>query len=243
MKKIILVLCTLLFTNLFAQKVITVYTYHKHAPFITAYNSGLTYDAIEFLNTNANGKYFFKLKTVPRSRLNYILKPWINKQCITSKECNKDWIILWVNQKWGFGKDSESNFLWTPLLDDSNVIVSSSESKIEYTSPTSLIGKSLIGVSGHKYVGIDDLVKEKKIKRINGVSEVENLYVIQAKRADATLLPYSAYKYYINTNKEFNQLYVAKTPHQKYMRNIMTNIKNKELYEFLNSLDFSSINK
>lgn len=243
MKKIISALFLLTLTSLLAQKEITVYTYHKHAPFIVDYNYGLTYEVIDSLNANAKGKYLFKLKTVPRSRLNYILKPWINKQCITTKECNKDWIILWVNQKWGFGKDSKTNFLWTPLLDDSNVIVSSSESKVEYESPSSLIGKSLIGVSGHKYVGIDDLVKEGKIKRINGVSEVENLHVIQAKRADVTLLPYSAYKYYINQNKEFDKLYVANTPHQKYMRNIMTNIKNKELNEYLNSLDLNIYSK
>ena len=237
MKKIISVLILLFLTNLMAQKEITVYSYHKHAPFIVDYNYGLTYEVIDYLNSKAKGKYLFKLKIVPRSRLNYILKPWIHKQCLSTKECKKDWIVLWVNQKWGFGKDSKENFLWTPLLDDSNVIVSSSNSKIDYTSPESLIGLSLIGISGHKYVGIDDLVKQGKIKRINGVSEVENLHVIQANRADVTLLPYSAYKHYIKENKVFNELYVAKTAHQKYMRNIMTNIKNKDLNTFLNTLD------
>jgi len=220
-------------SSLFAKEQIDVYTYHNHAPFIVDKNKGLTYDLLSKLNQN--DKYNFKLKVVPRSRLNYILKPWINKKCET-KKCTNNWLVLWVNHKWGFGNDSLDNFSWTPLLQDSNAIISSSFNKFEYTKPTDLVGKKLAGISGHKYVGIDDLVKEGKVERINGNSEVDNLKVVLANRVDVTLLPKSAFDFYKSSNSDFSTLYVSKVPHQSYMRNIMTNRKNPDLVEYLNTL-------
>ena len=98
------------------------------------------------------------------------------------------------------------------------------------------MGKKLAGISGHKYVGIDDLVKKGQIERINGNNEVENLKVVQANRVDVTLLPKSAFDYYKQSNSDFTTLYVSKVPHQSYMRNIMTNKKNPDLVNYLNSL-------
>jgi len=219
--------------SLFAKEQINVYTYHNHAPFIINEKLGLTHELIKKLNQN--DEFDFKLKVIPRSRLNYILKPWISKKCET-KRCANNWIVLWVNHKWGFGKDSLENFSWTPLLNDSNAIISSNTKKFEYTKPEDLIGKGLAGIAGHKYVGIDDLVKAGKIKRINGSNEVDNLKVVLANRVDVTLLPKSAFDYYQKTNSEFSNLYVSKVPHQSYMRNIMTNRQNKLLVKYLNSL-------
>lgn len=242
MKKIIFTSIVFIST-MFAQEKVTVYTYHDHAPFIVTKSEGLSYKLIDYLNNNSKGKFNFVLKKVPRSRLNYILKPWINKSCGDTKKCDPNWIVLWVNHKWGFGKDSLENFSWTPLLEDSNAIVSSQEKQIEYTKPEDLIGKKLAGVSGHRYLGIDDLVKSGKITRINGSNEVENLRVTLLNRVDVTLLPYSAFKYYKSINKEFESLYSSKVPHQKYLRNIMSNTKNSELTNYLNTLDFKDVVK
>lgn len=242
MKKIILLIIGLS-VFLLAQQKVLVYTYHVHAPFIINKTEGLTFKLIDYLNDNSDGKFEFVLKTVPRSRLNYILKPWINKNCGKTKKCNPNWLVLWVNPKWGFGKDSLSNFSWTPLLEDSNLIISSAEKKIEYTKPEDLIGKKLAGISGHKYIGIDDLVDTGDITRINGNNEVENLQVTLANRVDVTLLPKSAFRYYKQTNKEFETLYSSKVPHQKYLRNIMSSGKNSDLSKYLNRLDFKEITK
>lgn len=237
MKKLIISLSVLfLGSSLLAKEQIDVYTYHNHAPFIVDNNKGLTHDLVNKLNANSNGDYTFKLKVVPRSRLNYILKPWISKKCET-KKCASNWIVLWVNHKWGFGSDSLDNFSWTPLLQDSNAIISSGFKKFEYTKPEDLVGKKLAGISGHKYLGIDDLVKAGKIERINGQNEVDNLKVVLANRVDVTLLPKSAFDYYKKSNDEFSTLYVSKIPHQSYMRNIMTNKKNPDLVKYLNSLE------
>lgn len=244
MKKITYVLVFMFLSlNLFAKENIVVYTYHNHPPFILDETKGLTFDVVNHLNENSDD-YNFVLKVVPRSRLNYVLKPWINKKCKNvSKRCASNWLVLWVNHKWGFGADSLENFSWTPLFNDSNVIISSNVNKVEYITPKSLLGMSLAGMSGHKYVGIDDLVNEGKIKRINGNSELENLFVVLSNRVDVTLLPKIAFNYYKKTNSEFEALHESKKAHQKYMRNIMTNNKDKKLISYLNSLSFEEVLK
>jgi hypothetical protein len=204
-------------------------------------NNGLSIELVNFLNKKAEGKFTFELKVVPRSRLNYILKPWIQDECNKSKACNNQWAVLWVNPKWGFGKKPLKTFAWTPLLDDSNVIISSKKAPFEYTKPQDLISKRFAGIKGHKYVGIDALVQEGKIERIDSLSETDNLNVVLASRVDATLLPASAFAYYQKNNKKFENLYMAKTPHQTYMRNVMVPINNKELHAFLQSLDLQQL--
>lgn len=242
MKKI--VLTVLLFCSvLFAAKDINVYTYHNHAPFIIDKKTGLSYDLVKFLNNNSNGAFNFKLKIVPRSRLNYNLKPWIQKECGIIKDCNSNWLVLWVNHKWGFGKDALTNFSWTKLFEDSNAIIYSKIRKINYNNPKSLVGKKLAGIAGHRYVGIDELVKEGKIIRIDGNSEELNLQKVLSNRVDVTLLPTSSFNYYLNTNKDLKSLEKAKVSHQIYMRNIMTTTQNVELISFLQSLNFEGINK
>lgn len=245
MKKILFSLLVVFSISGFAKEEFTVYTYHNHAPFITDKKQGMSYELIDFLNKNSNGDFSFKLKIVPRNRLNYILKPWKEKKCNNSisKKCNKNWMVLWVNHKWGFGSDSLTNFTWVPLFKDSNIIISANKQALDYTNPKDLIGKKIAGMSGHKYLGIDDLVKEGKITRVNGNTEVENLKVVLSKRVDATILPMSAFKYYKSQDTSFDSLYISETTHQNYMRNIMTTPKNENLIKYLNTLDFSKLSK
>ena len=242
MKKIVLSLL-IGFGTLFGTEEINVYTYHNHAPFIIKKTEGLSHDLIKHLNDNSNGEYIFKLKVVPRNRLNYTLKPWINKECGVTKECASNWLVLWVNHKWGFGQDSLTNFSWTNLFEDSNAIIYTKDKRIHYTNPNSLIGTKLAGISGHKYVGIDPLVKEGKIKRINGNNEEINLHKLLSKRVDVTLLPNSSFNYYVQHNDNLKNLEKSKIPHQKYMRNIMTTSKNTQLIKFLQKIDFKPIVK
>ena len=65
--------------------------------------------------------------------------------------------------------------------------------KINYTTPNSLVGKKLAGIAGHRYVGIDELVNQGKIKRINGNNEIQNLEKVLSNRVDLTLLPSSSF--------------------------------------------------
>ena len=240
MKKIVLLLL-LGISILFGKQEINVLTYHNHAPFIIDKKEGLSHSLIQYLNEKANGQFIFKLKVLPRSRLNYTLKPWINKECGVTKECASNWMLLWVNHKWGFGQDSLTNFSWTKLLEDSNAIIYAKNKTINYSSPESLIGKKLAGISGHKYLGIDQLVNDGKIKRINGNNEKLNLEKVLSNRVDVTLLPNSSFNFYVKNNQKFESLKKSKVAHQKYMRNIMTTTKNTKLIEFLQKQNFDDV--
>jgi len=242
MKKLLLILL-MVCSFAFGAENINVYTYHNHAPFIIDKNLGLSHKLVESLNKNSKGLYNFKLKIVPRNRLNYILKPWIQNKCHKTNQCQSNWIVLWVNQKWGFGQDSSTTFSWTKLFKDSNSIIYKKSQNFNYQNPNSLIGKKLAGIAGHRYIGIDELVKQGKIKRIDGNSEEVNLEKVLSKRVDATLLPTSSFNYYLKKNKSFKGLKKAKTSHQIYMRNIMSTAQNIKLTNYLQSLNYQGILK
>ena len=237
------------FTNAFAASVaekITLYSYHNHPPFVTAKGQGLTYDLAEKLNTLAAGKYDFQVKIVPRSRLNLFLKDWINGTC-PSIECNKQWLVAWVNPKWGFIRGESNNYLWHSLFTDSNVIVSNTETNFNYEEPASLKGLVLAGMRGHRYVGIDDLVATGDITRIDGNRERDNLLKVLHKRVTATLLPNSTMQYLLSNDpiikEQAGQFKISATKHQIYKRFIMLPSDREDIFTLLNSVPVSSLIK
>ncbi|MFT5708069.1 MAG: polar amino acid transport system substrate-binding protein, partial [Oceanospirillaceae bacterium] len=229
MKKSFLIVLTTIFLCLsniaFAKaEVITLYSYHNHPPFVTGANSGLTFELARQLNEQAAGRYLFQVSIVPRSRLNYYLKGWIKGEC-PSHECEDNWLVPWVNPKWGFIKGLRDNYLWHELFSDENVIVSHASNPWVYKSPESLKELVFAGMRGHRYVGIDDLVKTGDIIRIDGNRERDNLLKILEKRVDATVLPSSTMRYLFKNDlvisKQSRDLKVADTKHQKYIRYAM----------------------
>ena len=228
--------------NVFAQSTtenIILYSYHNHPPFVTAKGSGLTYDLADKLNILAEGKYHFQVKIVPRSRLNYFINDWINGKCPNS-QCDNNWMVSWVNPKWGFIRGERDNYLWYPLFKDSNVIVSSSDSDFDYTGPDSLKGLVLAGMRGHRYVGIDDLVASGDITRIDGNRERDNLLKVLKKRVTATLLPDSTMKYLLNNDphisEQASQFKVSATKHQLYTRYMMLPEGRSDILKLLKSV-------
>lgn len=229
----------------FAAETINVYTYHIHPPFVNSGEKGQTYDLTYDLEKAAGGKYTFQLNMVPRSRLNMLLKQWVAGECYPEKrgECHDNWILLWVNQKWGFGPEPEKNFNWVKIVEDSNSIISRQEHKVEYASPDSLIGLNFGGISGHKYVGIDTLAEEGKLRRINGSSERDNILKLYKNRVDVILLPSSTIRYFMfndPTIKAFaDKLYIAPVKHQTYTRHIMIPKSRDDLKQLCKSIDMT----
>lgn len=226
---------------------ISVYSYHNHPPFVTGPDSGLTFDLVKELNRKAKGKAKFKVKIVPRSRLNHNLKGWINGSC-PDKGCKQNWVVPWVNPKWGFIKGGRDNYLWHELFVDSNVIISRRNDDLDYTGPQSLKGRVLAGMRGHRYVGIDDLVQSGDIQRIDGNYERDNIIKLLHSRADATLLPESTINYFLARDREIQQqaakLKIAEQHHQRYTRFIMLPETRRDLLEIVqgSALDFSQVN-
>lgn len=207
----------------FAVEQIDLLTYHNHPPFITKPNQGLTYDLASFLNESGKKRYHFNVKVLPRKRLNLQ---------ITESDA---WIVLWGNPLW-FGDKNETAYKWIKILEDENAIISLMDNKVEYNDPESLIGHDFGGIRGHRYVGIDNLVKDGLINRINGDHEKNLLRVLLAGRLDVILLPKSTILYFMKTMDLESTVYIASNAHQKYWRNLMVPHSQQALQEFLQSL-------
>ncbi|HYD61336.1 MAG TPA: transporter substrate-binding domain-containing protein [Noviherbaspirillum sp.] len=202
---------------------VSIYTYHNHPPFIIDGEKELSHEFIGFLNRKSKGNPTFRIKIVPRARLDKI---------IATPEFNG--AVVWVNPAWFRDKD-RTTYLWsTRILDDANVILSNMSNKLEYTEPSSLKGKRFGGILGHNYADIDDLVRKGAIKREDVNSERSNLRKIEAGRIDATLLPRSTANYLLHEMGLKGKIYAAPTVHSVYTRHVLISKKNPALYKFMN---------
>jgi len=218
---------------------ILIYSYHNHPPFVTGSYTGLTYDLADALNKQAAGRYNFQVSIVPRSRLNYYLKNWIDGKC-PNDVCEQNWIVPWVNPNWGFIRGDRDNYLWHPLFTDSNVIVSLVTDSFIYNNPESLKGRVLAGMRGHRYVGIDELVTSGDITRIDGNRERDNIMKVLVNRVTATLLPNSTMQYLLENDKEIKakaeQLKLGDEKHQIYVRHLMLPETRTDLMQLIENI-------
>lgn len=225
-----------------APEGIRLLTYHNHPPFVTGSKKGLSFDLARTLSQSSQGKYLFQVQILPRSRLNLHLKDWLQDRCThPTASCQEGWAVPWVNQKWGFGNKPNEQFRWIPILNDSNSIISLKNKKIVYHGPESLIGQRLGGIRGHAYFGIDALVKDNKIIRIDGNSERDNILKLIKKRVDALLLPTSTIHYFLSEDDKFSafakNIHIAPNKQQSFSRNLMIPMKRADLEQFLKQLD------
>ena len=227
-----------------AGGVVTVYTYHNHPPFITDEGQGLTYDLVDRLNAIGVDGMQFEVQVVPRSRLNMLLASWVSGECRETR-CDDNWIVPWVNPKWGFGAEPQINFGWVRQLQDANEIISRSDAPVDYREPDSLTGKIFGGIRGHRYVGIDDLVASGAISRIDGNNERNNLLKLLMGRIDTTLLPRSTVEYYTQHDEVIaplgNELYIASKAHQQYWRHLMFPAARGDLRRLLQQFSVSTL--
>jgi hypothetical protein len=242
----VLVFCfILLVSEARSAETIQVYTYHIHPPFVTGDEVGQTFELAAQLQAAGGDKYQFTVSQVPRSRLNLILNSWVNGDCLrgATSGCATNWILLWVNQKWGFGSEPLANFNWVGIAEDSNSIISLQSSKVDYQTPASLSGLKYGGIAGHKYLGIDELVAAGKITRIDGSNERDNILKLYKKRVDAILLPTSTINYFMRKDPLISgfadELFIADTKHQSYSRNIMLPKSRSDLFDLIKTVDMS----
>jgi polar amino acid transport system substrate-binding protein len=229
-KKLFLTTFFFLFLNgVQAGQKVPILTYHIHPPFVVGEGKGLSYDLAKLVTKKSKGKYNFEIRELPRVRLN---------QEIKSK---KPWVSVWANPLW-FGDKNKKKFFWLELLKDANSIISRNNLKINYDNPNSLLGKKFGGIRGHKYVGLDDLLKAKKIKGTKTDNERDLLRMLLHNRVDVILLPKSTISFYIKTLNLKKKVFVGKTPHQSYMRHIMVPRGQEKLHSFLEKLNLEEDN-
>lgn len=181
MKKVLLIFFIFFIPlSVFAQKKeIVVWNYYLSPPFFISKNNGLAYDFVSLLNKEFEDKYIFKLRNLPRIRLNRELS------------FEKEGIVLFVNWKW-MGKNSKEEYLWTKkILDDKNIIISHIDKKISLEKNITLNNLVFGGIRGRKYKVLESFFITKQLKRYNVDSEEQVLNMIIKNRIDITTQPFS----------------------------------------------------
>lgn len=197
---------------------VTVYAYHLQPPLIIDIETkaGLYFEFTQHLN-RLSSKYTFNLVYVPRKRIEVMLE---------RSEMNG--ILLGVNPKW-FKDSAEQKYLWTSkVFDDRDEVVSLKSSPFEYQSADSLTGKTLGGVRGFYYAGINEVVAQGLVHRIDTVDEEALLAMLTKKRIDAAIIGRSMYEYSLPDSLKETVFHLSAQPHDKYHRRILVP-KNQEL--------------
>lgn len=205
---------------------VNVYAYHLFPPLIIDLTNqeGLYFDLVSEFNRRSD-KYIFELVYVPRPRINKMLA---NDEL--------DGVLLGANPKW-FNDNEQTKFLWTsPVLEDTDNIVSSANTPFDYQGPDSLKGKSVGGIQGFYYFGIDELVKLGQIARYDARREVELLTLLQKGRVDTAIVSRVTFNYLAKKHGWESEFHIAQRPHDKFFRQILIPKYNQAYFEHINGL-------
>ncbi|PKF60988.1 hypothetical protein CW745_11785 [Psychromonas sp. psych-6C06] len=177
---------------------INVIEYHNQPPFIIneASKKGLSFDIVNALNAKSE-RFQYQLSVLPKKRAQLTIADWINGNCFKSTTCDENWIMLWTNPKWGWGKNAQENYLWLPLFSDYDAIVSLVDSNINFIDANSLIGSSFGGLAGHRYAGIDELAVSGQILRHDTNDEETLILRVLKKRVDSIAMQKSTLTFYL----------------------------------------------
>jgi len=232
MKQKSLILCSCLFMLLTSlvnssDKILTpIYAYHLKPPYIISLEqeTGLYFDFSRYLNTKA-GPYQFHTSFIPRKRV----EAYLDRNIL-------DGALIGVNPVW-FKDKKKTKYLWTsPIMQDTDDIISAANSKFEYTGPRSLYGKTLGGVLGFYYFGIDDEIKAGNILREDTANEAAVLNMILRQHVDVGIVSRSTYNYLIKQNNWQGRFYIAKRPHDKFTRHILVPTRYADLFSYLEQI-------
>ncbi len=207
-----------------AAEDIRLLTYHAAPPFIINRDNrtGLTYDLADILTNNSAGRYRFVVDDLPRKRLDLILS-----QIDVA-------VVPWANPAW-FDDKKRERFLWSDgYLNDSNALLSPASNPFEYSGPQSLVGKSISGLLGSRWAGIDELVAKGQVHRINFSNYFSAMRMIQHGRSDVALIPSPIARHFTASKKLSGLIHFSSLPHSQFFRHFL--IKGRvEVRDYLQS--------
>ncbi|WP_281558415.1 hypothetical protein [Thalassomonas sp. RHCl1] len=215
------------------KQAVNIYIAHQKAPYVTnlSQRQGLYFDLVRQLNTKS-ASYRFELIYIPRKRLNRNLH-----------EGSLDGIILGVIPAW-FKDKARTKYLWSEgIFEDYDDVVSSVDISFEYQTPASMIGNSFVGVTGYYYFGVDELVRQQKVQRLDVENEHRLLEMIILKRVNIGIIGHATLRSILADNKSWaDKLYFSKnTFSNKFYRRFLVPKYYPELFQKLNPLILSVI--
>ncbi|WP_102795892.1 substrate-binding periplasmic protein [Bowmanella denitrificans] len=199
----------------------TIYTYHSDPPFyLPEQPSDLSRAWVDRFNLSQE-QIKLRLLHIERAALNQLI------------EQGKPYLILWANPVFFHGRDaamqaSEAIF-W-----DADILLSRADSPLEYHVPADLIGLRLGARRGFYYKGINELVEQGKITRLDVDTDNQNYRRLLSNDIDVFIMQRSAYYYWRVNGLDVDLLYVAKEPHDGYSRHVLGSAQQAQVLQQIN---------
>lgn len=194
---------------------LVLYTYHDKPPYnLRAHDdrvtAGIYADFAAFLNEHQQALHV-SIEFMPRKRLEHALS--------ASK---LEGGIVGVHPLW-FGDAERSKYLWTrPFMHDTDVVVVRVGVDLAYKKPADLIGRTVALPRGLYFFGITELGREGKIKIEETSSDLQNLKMVRAGRADATITSAPTLRYLTQSDESLARGVRALTvPHDRFERFVL----------------------
>lgn len=198
-----------------------IYTYHTDPPFLLS-DQRMDLSRAWVNHFNARHKDVkLNLITIERPRLNKLI------------EAKHPYLILWANPIWFKSRDS-AVIASDPIFWDSDIWISRSDGKVAYSTPEDLIGLTIGGRKGYYYKGVNPLVDEGKINRIDQNRDYANYEMLLKGDVKAFVMSRSSFLYWQSTGVKTQQLYTAMSAHDAFTRHVLVSQQRKHLLPILN---------
>lgn len=204
------VLFTLFSGSCGAATRLTLYAYHHSPPFVINADTetGLNFDLVQALQRQLGDAYQLEFKQLSRPQLNARLEQGLPT------------ILLWANPAW-FSQQTQP-FLWTEtLFVDRDVFVSSRDFSGQIEALTDLAGSTLGALRGYSYPGVNELVQQHRVTRLDAESDKENLARLLEKNVDHIVITRSSFLYFARQQQYLGKVRIVGQPYASYKRQLL----------------------
>jgi len=202
-----------------ATTVVTLYAYHNAPPFVINADTetGLNYDLLRALQQELGDMYQLNLQQISRPELNQRLAAQLPT------------IALWTNPAWF--DVAQQPYLWSgTLFSDREVFVSPYASAVKIQQLTELTGSRIGAIRGYSYPGLNELIAQGKVQRIDADSDKENLARLLEKQLEHVVITRSSFLYYGRQTQYLGKLKITGQPYPAYRRQILFSRHYQDIY-------------
>jgi len=205
-----------------AQEVI-LYSYYLEAPYITGEKRGLNHDLAQYLNEKADGRYRFTVKILPRKRVDRLI------------ERGAPMVVPWAAPEWFKDLKTESITWSKPYLQGAAVVVTNQNDPLVYKNPASVKPRTVQGVVGYHYPGVDDLVNRGLLRR-HDLESYDHVFKLLAARAGhCTVVSQLTARYLIKELGLEGKVRLAEGYHSTFKRHFLIVNHSDEMTAFLDA--------
>ncbi len=213
-------LCVLLQGAGARAEVVSVYTSANFAPLVLGDGRGIYADLITHLNRQQPGGHTFKLRYLPRKRLQVKLE-----------EGSLDGIVIGMMPEW-LADGEQKKYLWSaPFATDRFAMVSLASRPVIPHDRRTLDGASVGITGGYVYPRIESWFAGARVQRRIGLSDEKNIEKLLLGRVDSVIVAESMARYFMRTHKLSDRLRIYPMPGPATERRFLVQRRDVRLFE------------